>query len=208
MPNQGDTSNQDTVRSRFVVVCPPDEHGRTVPPEPLSRVLATRNANVVVRAGVYAAMCDLMEHERDVASGHPREPMVVLVVEPDRVPMATELVGAVLRYVPHAVCWRFDADREPQLRAFDEGPRAREVIGAQGPGVTVRRDVGPIRPRPTQSPAPRLRLTADEPIDAPLEPRPDEEEDAEPERPALSEEELDMLLSDDWEDQTGRTRPT
>lgn len=202
---------QGGVRSRFVLLCAPDREGEVHPPEALRRALLARDAEVTIRTSAYDAMADLVEHEQSLRARQRREPMVLLLVEPESLAHAQALAAAAARYTPHAVCWRFGAADDPQLRAFEiepEGP-TRDA-GAAGPGVTVSPDVAEaLGPRRRHVAAgPRLRLTEDAPPveadEAELERGAPEvgEGGDEPERPLLTEEELEILLSDDWERQT------
>ena len=194
-------------RSRFVLLCAPNHDGGLHPPEALRNALTARDAEVVIRTNVYDAMADLIEHELALQARRRREAMVLLVVEPDELPNALALVAAAARYTPHAVCWRFSEREEPQLRAFAAvagGMPAEEENPL--PIVTIRPGVAHViapRRRRHIEPTPKLRLTGEPESIAGDEP----EGSPEPEKPILSEEELEILLSDDWEEQTREGGP-
>lgn len=197
-------------RSRFVLVCAPDREGVVHPPASLRRALSARDAEIVVRTSVYDAMADLIEHELALRAHERREAMVLLVVEPETLPHAGELVAAAARYTPHAVCWRFRERDEPQLQSFPHTREGAPAAAEPGPaGITIRPGVARvIAPRRRHiEPTPKLRLTGEPDDIAGEEEEEDGEAPSEPQRPALSEEELEILLSDDWERQTGEGGP-
>ncbi len=201
---------------RFVVLCAPATHGPGGAasghvPDDLRRAIATRGADLLVRSCAYEAMADLVEHERALRSGGPASPLVLIVVEPDGVPGAGALVDAATRYTPHAVCWRYGASDEPRLAAFIDPAHAgrtddpTETGPTPGPArptpTSIPGAADTIRPHPTPSGQPRLRLTGEGSDVSHNEGEREPTED--PERPVLSEEELEMLLSDEWDRQTG-----
>ena len=212
MTHPGDDASEPIAgpTRRFILLCAPDTAGHGAPPELLSKAIAAREAGIVVRQSPYQAMADLVEHERAHRTGAHPGPLVLIVVEPTRFPGAADLVDAASRFSPRAVCWRFSASDDPQLAAYvSDAPS--EPTTPPGP-VHVRPSVADtIRPRPTQSQRPRLRLAGDPGNVSHNEGEPPEDGQAgvdEQHRPTLSEEELDMLLSDDWEKQTGEGGPT
>lgn len=210
LPGDATGRPKDGTRSRFVLVCAPDHEGEVHAPESLRSALAARDAEVTIRTSVYDAMADLIEHELALRAHERREAMVLLVIEPDTLPHAQELVAAAARYTPHAVCWRFCEHEEPQLRAYAPERESAEAPSEGGPaGVTIRPGVvhviAPRRRRHIEA-TPKLRLTG-ESADVAGDESEADQDSSEPERPVLSDEELEILLSDDWEGQTREGGP-
>lgn len=187
---------------RFVLLCAP---GAPSPPESLRRAIASRDAEIVLRSSPYQAMADLVEHERAFLEGHRPGALVLIIIDPARLPHAEDLADAAARHTPHSVVWRFSASADPPLAAFptppprDSSPAPTHVQISPGVADT-------ILPRHTQTPKPRLRLAVDDQNISHNEgDRAEDGQDGDPEphRPVLTEQELEMLLSDDWERQTG-----
>jgi hypothetical protein len=213
LPGDATGHHAGGTRSRFVLVCAPNHEGQVHPPQSLRNALTARDAEVVIRTSAYDAMADLIEHELALRAHERREAMVLLIIEPDALPHARDLVAAAARYTPHAVCWRYSEADEPQLRAFPYTAPGAGGASESGPPtpptITIRPGVAHViapRRRRHIEPTPKLRLTG-EPDDVESDEPPSDQGPAEPEKPILSDEELEILLSDDWEGQTREGGP-
>jgi len=160
-------------------------------PAALSASLERRGVVAQVVADPFRAMAAAMTAVRAGEA-----PVALLVVEPGRVHRSAELVRAVERFAPQVNRWRYDADGEPKLRGFVL--EQAEVTG--GNGVSMAPGAG-ARSFPHHAP-PTLRLTGEMAPTGPAEELAGaDEERAEEEmaggaRELLTDEELEMLLSD------------
>lgn len=177
------------------------------PPRELLGALERKGLLPLVCDSHADALAELVIHEREVRAAATQRPMVLLVVEPELTPGVVELIERVHRFAPHALIWRYNASHRPPLTAWT--PSApRPASAAPSPAIQAT-----VRPRP----APALRLTepAGEPevaspasrdaeiaSDAPDLPHTQQKASQGPNGPILTQDELSMLLSDDWESHT------
>lgn len=219
----GASSEASTHPARCVLVHHPAESV----PEGLLSALVRRGIEVSGCTGAHRAMamlCALTGEAQDA-------PLILLLVEPARIRLASALIDAAELYLPAVTCWMYVDDGSPQLRAVEPGdleawaratpgPRAEDASdsgmagpalklidpedGPNGPGGPGPRRAGP-EAGPT-GPAPRPRDDAREAS----ENRSDEEPGADGggtprasvESPvALTDEELSMLLADERRDE-------
>lgn len=179
--------------ARCVVVQPRAGMGVEAAPPELIASLERRGVETIRATGVYGAMAELCLAARAGAA----TPALV-VVEPARIEGVERLVSAAGRYAPGAPIWRYDAGGEPRLRSYFAGAQPSKEAGDPGVVRVVTRPVGP----------PALRLTPTPPVKGPegsaTETKPTK---AAPAPVTLTEEELAMLLADDWEHPPGPNGP-
>ncbi len=110
-----------------IVVAPGGEAGV---PADLRESLGKRCAGIEVHGTVFGAMAAAARLRAADASSRKGAPTALLVVSPDEVPRAEELVAAIEKYVPRIVRWRYDATATPRLRGFilkrEDGEIVRE----------------------------------------------------------------------------------
>ena len=124
----GDAGKQPGVRC--LIVSPRDADGKHVIPDDLLRSLRKHDVTIDRRPGVFDAIAAMITHEKLRKRREAKEGMAMVVVDPDRVPRAEELVGASERYAPSVVCWRYDSHTKLKLHAYQvEQPRAVEPAG-------------------------------------------------------------------------------
>ncbi|MCA9310750.1 MAG: hypothetical protein KDA21_06060 [Phycisphaerales bacterium] len=98
------------------------------------------------------AMARVMVRQRDVTQGREQDAMILLIVEPERIPHAWDLAEAALRYAPFVICWIFEAEHTPRLRPYEPVPSAaREAVATK----IVEPDAEP-KPVRTREREPRL----------------------------------------------------
>lgn len=199
---------------------PKGSKGPSVPPE-LLETLTSKEMDVRRCDSSYMAMAELVLHETARRAGWHRDSAVLVVVEPDSRTDLNDLVDAALRWTTRTMFWQYSPGVEPRLRALpvEQGPPTDDERDAPAPVPEKPRAVEKKRPAP--QPSLRLAQEADEILPPrPLAPRKGEgvskdEEDAlrldddtviaEPGDPksdtsmVLSEDELSMLLSPDWQ---------
>lgn len=212
MEERNNKPHDATRGGRCVLVTP------SAPPTELLDALNRKQLDIREHHSVISAMSEVMQHARQLKAGGTREPLVLLVVDRARVPRADELVAACAIYAPHAVAWTYDPTAKPALRSYHnppantprpETPPAQSPAPRQSPRIVISHTPPPspqitVVRRPTD---PGLRLAGT----GPASPRPEakpvtpaEQPDENP--PALSDEELRMLLSDDWDPTKGMER--
>ncbi len=208
------TSKPHQPSVRCLVVGPAGPDGRPALPEDLLSSLRKHDVAVSPQPGVFAAIGEMGAHQRLVRKGHATEGMALVVVDPERVARAEDLVHASERYAPSVVCWRYDSQTRMKLHAYQ--PRKREERAdeddAERPGgVGARPAVRPgIATRP--SPAPALRLAGADARPALRLRDVDDDERSGRNAPSndatqlLTEEELAMLLGDKTDGEGGATR--
>lgn len=184
-------------------------HG--APPAELMAALQRKQLDIREHRSVISAMAEIMAHTREIRAGRTRQPLVLLIVDRTAVSRADELVAACTIYAPHAVAWTYDRAATPALRSYHANGSANKpapaavATGTQPKPRIVISHTPPPSPQITivrKAEPPRLRLTDQQ---EPPAPRPHAEEpDDQP--PALSDDELRMLLSDDWDPTRGRER--
>lgn len=195
--------------------------GPAVPPELLEQL--TADAMDVRRCdSSYMAMAELVLHETARRAGWHREDAMLVVVEPDSRTDIGDLIDAALRWTTRTRFWQYTSGPEPRLRALpvETGAPKDEPVIAPSAGAERPRPA----PKPRPSAQPTLRLAQDPDEILPPKPAPaaragdgvsKDEEDAlrlddetvvaEPGDPksdtslVLSEDELSMLLSPDWQ---------
>lgn len=93
---------------RCVLVHP---RGQSVPGDLLTS-LSRRVKHISVCADAYAAMAEVcMAAERAATTPS----LILLLVQPEQIPDAGELLAALPTYVPEVVCWKFDSRANPKL---------------------------------------------------------------------------------------------
>ncbi|MEZ6210130.1 MAG: hypothetical protein R3B46_02630 [Phycisphaerales bacterium] len=206
---------------RCVLIAP------SAPPAELMDALNRKQLDIREHHSIISAMGEVMAHARLVKSGAIREPLVLLIVDRARVPRADELVAACAMYAPHAVAWTYDQSAKPALRSYQSAvsntPRPEPVPtpaatpARQSPKIVISHTPPPspqitVVRRKGGGGEPNLRLTGSGPAPSPAtEPKPaprDESPQTQPptEPPALTDDELRMLLSDDWNPSQGKER--
>lgn len=197
------------------------------PPVRLCRALASKGIRVETCTDPYAALALLCRAEREEGV----TVKILLLSEPDRLDSSVELVELAGVYAPNSVCWMFSSSPPEQVREVRESDladwrsRAFHPRGAPDRGSTPRlRDeerTGGLKHGPS------LRIVNEGEIDPPNrhnedEPanessaddpgrsgrRMDEQRagEADPE-PVLTDEELSMLLADEFADDSGEGDP-
>lgn len=199
---------------------PKGTKGPSVPAE-LLETLTSKEMDVRRCDSSYMAMAELVLHETARRAGWHRESAVLVVVEPDSRTELNDLVDAALRWTTHTTFWQYTSGAEPRLRALpvEAGPPAEE-----GEERVVVKPAEKPRSAPVTKPGPSLRLAQEHDEILPPKPAPvaranegvtrdeedalrldDESVVAEPGDPksdtsmVLSEDELSMLLSPDWQ---------
>lgn len=185
------------------------------PPAELMDALKRKQLDVREHRSVITAMAEIMRHARQLRAGGTREPLVLLVVDRARVARADELVAACALYAPHAVAWTYDHLARPSLRSYHSAPPAAPTpepapapppSARQSPRIVISHSAPPS-PQITvvrRHADPGLRLAGAGPVPEP-KPAP-RVEPSEDQPPALSDDELRMLLSDDWDPTKGMER--
>ncbi len=144
--------------------------------------LIRRGLTVKECATYHEVMAEAAMHERARRAGEPREPLVVVLIEPDPAGPAAALYDAALRHAPTTVFWELGSGASPRLSAF------RPLVKDRAPAEQAAPAAVPHACRPARPP---LRLAGD-PAHV------DEHSESEGASPAslLSEEELTMLLGE------------
>ncbi len=217
----GASSEASTHPARCVLVHHPAESV----PEGLLSALVRRGIEVSGCTGAHRAMamlCALTGEAQDA-------PLILLLVEPTRIRLASALIDAAELYLPAVTCWMYVDDGSPQLRAVEpsdleawarQAPRPQPEdasdSGMAGPALKLvdpdddpKGPGGSGRPNPAASPGPRaqnVRETTPERSENDPEKEPGANEGESPEGAvespvALTDEELSMLLADEWRDE-------
>jgi hypothetical protein len=135
---------------RCLIVSPRDASGAHEIPDDLLRSLRKHDVTIDRRPGVFDAIAAMITHEKLRKRREAKEGMAMVVVDPDRVPRAEELVGASERYAPSVVCWRYDSHTKLKLHAFqitppkasEPAPPARHASSWSNGGTTPLRLAG------------------------------------------------------------------
>lgn len=191
-------------RGRCLVLTPPG----VAAPEALRGALASRDLAIEPVSDVFQAMALMALHEGSPSTE--RSLLAALVVEPSEVPRASELAELAPRYAPSTILWQYREDASPQLSTYLTVETDRSVEVKQPATAASRPADAPALAHAHASHAspasshPSLRLAGDGPALAPLDDRNAAEEAADDDSAsldalALSDEELAMLLSDEWE---------
>lgn len=193
---------------------PKSGKGPAVPSE-LMEALTSKEMDVRRCDSSYMAMAELVLHETARRAGWHRESAVLVVVEPDSRTELNDLVDAALRWTTRTTFWQYTQGPEPRLRALPVETGPPEEAAREEPRAVE-------KPRTKSKPSPTLRLAGEDEI---LPPRPapvrkgegvtkDEEaalrlddetvetsggEALSDTSMVLSEDELSMLLSPDWQ---------
>ncbi|MCB9838026.1 MAG: hypothetical protein H6813_01695 [Phycisphaeraceae bacterium] len=177
---------------RCLIVAPRGSDGEHLIPDDLLRSLRKHDVAVDRRPGVFDAIAAMITHEKRRKRREAKEGMALVVVDPDRVPRAEELVGASERYAPSVVCWRYDSHTRLKLHAYTiEPPQLAEPAASA--------------PAPSQwGAAPQLRLAGESDLEPEYDANLDDNDasrygsmvgaDA---TQLLTEDELSMLLGDE-----------
>lgn len=144
-----------------VILVPP---GRGDGPADLLDLLRRRRVGIRTCTSPYDAMAHLLRRTAEQRERSERSPLALVVIEPPAHVRAAHLLQAITRFIPHVVCWRYDADASPRLRGFSlpknnaASPSVQIPAGDNGGDSTASR---PQRSRSaaTGAGAPRLRLT-------------------------------------------------
>lgn len=213
-PNGSKTGkNRPAAPARCVLLC------ASSPPPDLTRALEHKGVSTLRAPNPEVALAMLVRAHREARAAGAHGPILLVAVDPGALGPASEhLLRCVQIYAPHAVCWRFDQRRSPQLAAWRLAP-PKPVVVSPPPATTVS---GPGTPRPTAEP--RLRLVGEQSFRAPSPPStqplfagpgiplatgkrrmpeskdmpaPAEESDQDAAPPPVSDAELKMLLSGD-----------
>lgn len=174
------------------------------PPAELLDALRAKHVSVERCADVYDAMAKVVTRERSVRAGDPRQPLVLLAIEPARIPAADELVAAISAFAPLTSCWRYEPGHSPALCAYAPGARLRPEPARAAPEPARRSPTGPdlrlagdgpeFPPERSGTGAPAAAdppgSNAVPPLDA------DEPDDQAAAERLLTDEELAMLLDD------------
>ncbi len=192
----------------------------TPPPAELMGALSRKQLDIREHRSVVTAMAEVMIHAREVKAGATRQPLVVLIVGRAEVPRADEFVGACTIYAPHAVAWTYDHGAEPPLRSYhasaNGAPKPTPAVAPPAPdaGAKPRIFISSSPPPPqvtiVRRPSkPSLRLSGGDRAafaEQPMSPARTESgaAPAPPDiPPPLTDEELRMLLSDDYDPTRG-----
>jgi len=192
--SHGKSGSGDQPGVRCLIVSPRDADGKHVIPDDLLRSLRKHDVTIDRRPGVFDAIAAMITHEKLRKRREAKEGMAMVVVDPDRVARAEELVGASERYAPSVVCWRYDSHTKLKLHAYQiEQPKALEPPASSHGGSSW-----------GASGSPQLRLAGDGEFEPGFEPTLDDSEasrygsvvgaDA---TQLLTEDELSMLLGDE-----------
>ncbi|MCC6661841.1 MAG: hypothetical protein IT437_13250 [Phycisphaerales bacterium] len=200
-------------------------------PQALAEALARRRVIVTEVLDPYRALATLCRLHRGPGGG-PGTPPVLLLVEPSTHAGAADLVRAAWTYAPRAAIWMYEASANPQLRGvvetdverWEQPPAGKSdngmppIVVRPGGGIgdsgTIARIGGPDQgtgPRERENIAPRrapvLRLSDDSGVERGAvqddDPGPEGAESPAKPRPLLSAEELEMLLSEQPEQDRG-----
>lgn len=210
----------ESANARCVVLCPPRSGAAQAPVE-LRHALAPRARTIEATDDALTAMSALVELERGFTRGEHRDPMLLLLVEPDRLgPAAAALVASVSKYAPRAAVWRFDPRAERRLAPYTAdaadsvtraprpfsppGPRAPRPARVEGSVLSAGGFVSWAGfPPTTAKRAPGLKYTGDEPpVSGEVKSSPTN--GAATPMVSISDEELNMLLNGE----TGEERST
>lgn len=185
------------------------------PPPDLGRALSHKGIATSRGASPEVALAMVVRAHRDAVRAGTRAPIIFVAVEPDALgDRGTHLLRCIELYAPHAVCWRFDQTRSPQLSAWKPAPVKPVVVpqparpaprpAGQGAGEPRLRLVGDQTFRaPPAPPAAALFVGPGIPLAAPPRRRPESggqaasggQSEAETPPPPVSDAELSMLLS-------------
>lgn len=194
-PTSKDTSGSgEQPGVRCLIVSPKDANGAHQIPDDLLRSLRKHDVTIDRRPGVFDAIAAMITHEKLRKRREAKEGMAMVVVDPDRVPRAEELVGASERYAPSVVCWRYDSHTKLKLHAYQiTPPKASEPV------PPARREGSW-----NNGGAPQLRLAGEGEFEADYEPGLDDSDSSRygsvvgaDATQLLTEDELSMLLGDE-----------
>jgi hypothetical protein len=137
-----DAGQRPSRRSTRCVLWHAPDAGR---PDLLLDRLAVREVQVTLCSDPMHAMSALCE------GATPDEKSIMILAEPDGLPMASDLVRAVRTYLPAAACWIYAPDDSVPLRAVtgediarwsgeaaDDGPEPEPVLPPNRPGPVLR----------------------------------------------------------------------
>lgn len=151
MSSEPKSNVQPSGATRCVVVCPPDSGADPRLPDELSALLGARATVLNIETDPVRAMSYLVIHERAFLRAEHKDPMLLLLVEPARIPRCELLVAAASKYAPHAPVWQYVANAAKRLSRYVSPSEIPAGIIAPAPGV---RPPQP-RPAPTTPTAPR-----------------------------------------------------
>jgi hypothetical protein len=196
------------------------------PPRELLSALDRKGLTVSVCASHAEALAELVIHERSLRTGGAQRPIVLLLLEPEQSPGVVELIERVSLYAPRAMIWRYSPAHRPPLTAWAPSVPNGQAASAESVSPAAVR----TRPAPTLrlagTPKPVLGgAGGDEPMEqglpsdasrgiggsdevhggrsrSPDGPDTPHKPSESPSGPILTQDELSMLLSDDWESHT------
>jgi len=196
----GSSGSGDQPGVRCLIVSPKGADGGHEIPDDLLRSLRKHDVTIDRRPGVFDAIASMIKHEQLRKRREAKEGMALVVVDPDRVARAEELVGASERYAPSVVCWRYDSHTKLKLHAY-------EVTAPKIEEETTPAHSGSSWGGSSAASAPTLRLAGEGEFDHGLESELDESESSRygsvvgaDATQLLTEDELSMLLGDDLYD--------
>lgn len=165
--------------------------GAFAPPPRLIEALNGRGIETIALHDPHRAMARILSMGRQMEASHEADAALLFIACTDEPEVLGPMVEALRTYCPRAVCRYIDPANPGRMTPFPESARG----GHASNGLSSDR-VQPAR-------TPELRLTGGEtPVP---EPAPDDETEAD-ENATLSDEEMNMLLSDDWDARGGGTR--
>lgn len=118
MNAQADASPAGAWHATCLILAPPGLRGGSGAVDLLVRSLERRGLEVRSARDAYEGMADLLIHKRHRRHEGRLDPIVLVLVEPERLRGAAALHEATLRHAPHAVLWEFHPGPPPSLRAF------------------------------------------------------------------------------------------
>lgn len=191
--SSGSSGSGDQPGVRCLIVAPKNPDGSHEIPDDLLRSLRKHDVTIDRRPGVFDAIAAMITHEKLRKKREAKEGMAMVVVDPDKVPRAEELVGASERYAPSVVCWRYDSHTKLKLHAYQIAP----------PKPTES-----ITPKPAnetwEGGSPNLRLAGEDEFEGQYENSLDDSESSRygsvvgaDSTQLLTEDELSMLLGDE-----------
>lgn len=146
--------------AQCLVVPPATPHQNTGSLDSVEQLLLSlsRRGLTVHRCGdCFEAMAELVCHERHRRQGKTRDPLVVVLIDPQRQPLAEGLFNAALRHGSTSVFWEFQGGASARLIAYRPHAPARAEVSLNltpPPTPIVARGVSA-----TSAERPALRLT-------------------------------------------------
>ncbi len=102
------SSGGSAALARCVVLCPRSNNAAPELPAELRGLLAPRASSVACFDEPLRALAEMVMHERGFAGGEHKDPMLLILVEPGRLPQVEPLIGAMSKYAHRAAVWQYD----------------------------------------------------------------------------------------------------